>query len=70
VNALDPYAFSFQEAQKNFLLFPWETKANPAIRTEMAGDRDELDLEPLILSPLFGSKGKVNRRKKNHPILF
>ena len=55
-----------KKAQDFFFLLPGDAQADPAVGAEVAGDRNQLVGNSLLLDQLFRPHGKMNGRKENH----
>jgi hypothetical protein len=68
------HPFLLEKAFKGLLLIAGETEADPAIRTEVTGDRDEFHGESILPGFLFSPNRIVGRWKEDdrvrHDYLF
>jgi len=68
VNPFHLHFFFFQKGTNGFHFFPWDAEADPAIRAEVPGNRDEPYGESFLLALFFCPKGKVDGGKENDTV--
>lgn len=62
------HAFLVQQTFQSLSLLERTTEANPAVRTEVAGNRDEFYGEAVLSGFLFGADRMVNGRKEDDSV--